>query len=124
MAIFRNVPIASEPSRRFHSFISSSSMFVKEPIRACNGRSRLLCPVLERPPPAAYRTHYSKKSWRLTTEPNATKFCHTLADTFCNNISALRAWVALLEILIFIGFVHAISKKFISIFFMTKYGVT
>ena len=61
-----------------------------------------------------------KKSWQLTTELNATKFCYTLADTFCNNISALRAWVAVFKI----GFVYAISKIFISIFFMTKYGVT
>ena len=65
-----------------------------------------------------------KKSWRLTTERNATNLCHTLADTFCNNISSLRACVALLEILIFIGFVHAISKMFTSIFVMIKYGVT
>ena len=49
---------------------------------------------------------------------------HTLADTFCNNNSSLRACVALSEILIFIGFVHAISKIFISIFVMIKYGVT
>ena len=28
--------------------------------------SRPLCAVLERPPPAAYRTLYSKKSWRIT----------------------------------------------------------
>ena len=36
----------------------------------------------------------------------------------------LLAWVAPLEILIFIGFVHAILNIFIFIFFMTKYGVT
>ena len=68
--------------------------------------------------------HSIKKSWRLTTELIATKFCHTLADTFCNNISSLRACIALLEILIFVGFVHAILKIFISIFVMIKYGVT
>ena len=64
-----------------------------------------------------------KKSRQITTELNAKKFGHTLADTFCKN-SSLRACVALSEILIFISFVHAILKIFISIFVMIKYGVT
>ena len=104
--------------------LASGAFYVLKPIRPHNGRGRPLCAVLERPPTAAYRTHYSQKSWRITTELNATKFCHTLADTFCNNNSSLHAYVALSEILIFISFVHAISKIFISIFVMIKYGVT
>ena len=70
------------------------------------------------------RTLYSKKSWRITTELNATKFCHTHADTFCNNNSSLRTCVSLSEILIFISFVHAISEFFYFYICHDKYGET
>ena len=65
-----------------------------------------------------------KKIMANNTDLKATKFLPRPSRYILQQQQLLHACVALSEILIFISFVHAISKIFISIFVMIKYGVT